>query len=204
MIDKSLEGSRSNTRRRGEVLETAILQAAWDELQDVGYSRLTMEGVATRAETSKSAIYRRWTNRSELVLASIQQYGLFSNTEPIPDTGTLRNDVLTLLRHRSKQLMKIKSQTIHGLLAEGKGDDLENFLMSRHSQVHKANLSVMQTILQNAEKRGEIRQIDNIRPRIMTLPIDLERHELLFVHGSISEETLIEIVDDIFLPLVSK
>lgn len=39
-----------NSRRRGEVLENDILQAVWDELAEVGYTRLTMEGVAARAK----------------------------------------------------------------------------------------------------------------------------------------------------------
>src|SRR5699024_6761499 len=112
MNDRSSVEEHSGKRRRGHDLEVAILQAAWDVLQDVGYSQLTMEGVATRAKTSKTAIYRRWSNRSELVLATIQQDGLFPNTVPLSDTGSLRSDMFTLLRQRSKQLMKIKSQTI--------------------------------------------------------------------------------------------
>lgn len=202
MDDKNYVEDRSRTRRRGHDLKIAILQAAWGELQDVGYSSLTMEGVAARAKTSKSTVYRRWSNRSELVFAAIRQYGLFSDT--VPDTGALRSDVLALLRQRSKRLMKIRFETVHGLLAEGKGDVLDDLLISRQSRMHEANLKVMQTILQNAAKRGEIIQLDKISPRIMTLPIDLERHELFFTYKPVSEETLIEIVDDVFLPLILK
>ncbi|MFC4618891.1 TetR/AcrR family transcriptional regulator [Camelliibacillus cellulosilyticus] len=204
MDDKNHVEDRTGTRRRGHDLEVAILQAAWRELQDVGYSRLTMEGVAARAKTSKTAVYRRWSNRSELVIAAIRQYGLFANTVQVPDTGALRSDVLALLRQRSEQLKKIRLETVHGLLAEGKGDVLDDLLISRQSDMHEANLKVMQTILEKAAKRGEIIQLNQISPRIMTLPIDLERHELFFAHEPVSEETLIEIVDDIFLPLILK
>ncbi|MEU4746994.1 helix-turn-helix domain-containing protein, partial [Actinosynnema sp. NPDC023658] len=58
------------SRRRGAQLEQAILDAAWDELCEVGYARLTIEGVAIRAGTSKSVIYRRWGSRAELALAA--------------------------------------------------------------------------------------------------------------------------------------
>jgi len=50
------------TRRRGAELEAALLDAAWDELQAVGYAGLTMEAVADRAGTSRAVLYRRWPN----------------------------------------------------------------------------------------------------------------------------------------------
>lgn len=65
MDNKNHVENRSKIRRRGLDLEIAIPQAAWDELQNIGYSFLTMEGVVARAKTSKSAVYRRWSNRGE-------------------------------------------------------------------------------------------------------------------------------------------
>src|ERR671937_754114 len=55
------------TRRRGAALEAAILDATWTELAAVGYERLSMEGVAARAGTSKAVLYRRWPNRADLL-----------------------------------------------------------------------------------------------------------------------------------------
>ena len=60
-------------RRRGVELEGAILRAAWDELTAVGYARLSMEGVADRAQTGKQVLYRRWPNRAELGRASCRE-----------------------------------------------------------------------------------------------------------------------------------
>jgi AcrR family transcriptional regulator len=48
------------TRRRGQILEHAIFDAVLDQLQTVGYTGLTMEGVAACAHTGKAALYRRW------------------------------------------------------------------------------------------------------------------------------------------------
>jgi AcrR family transcriptional regulator len=47
------------SRRRGQALESALLEAAWTELHNVGYAKLTMERVADRAQTSRAVIYRR-------------------------------------------------------------------------------------------------------------------------------------------------
>ncbi|WP_371871433.1 TetR/AcrR family transcriptional regulator [Phytohabitans rumicis] len=88
------------TRRRGQELEDALLDAAWDELAAVGYARFTMEGVAARAGTSRPVIYRRWPNRAELAIAAIRHYGA---RQPVatPDTGSVREDMIVLLRDAS-------------------------------------------------------------------------------------------------------
>ncbi|HET6737281.1 MAG TPA: helix-turn-helix domain-containing protein, partial [Kribbella sp.] len=61
------------TRRRGAALEEAILRAAVEELQEVGYRELTMDGVAARAGTSKNVIYRRWPSRAALCVAAYRE-----------------------------------------------------------------------------------------------------------------------------------
>jgi AcrR family transcriptional regulator len=82
-------------RRRGEELEAALLAAAWDELVEVGFHRLTMESVAARARTGVGVLYRRWPRKDDLVLAAIAEYGRTHPVE-IPDTGSLRGDMLAL------------------------------------------------------------------------------------------------------------
>lgn len=58
-------------------------------------------------------------------------------------------------------------------------------------------------ILKNAEMRGEI-NLEKISPRVISLPMDLLRYELFTTHKPISDKTIKEIVDDIFMPLVPK
>ena len=83
-------------RRRGQQLESALLDAARDELVEVGHANLTMESAAARAYTGIAVLYRRWANKDELVLAAIAHYG---HAHPIetPSTGTLRSDLLAVL-----------------------------------------------------------------------------------------------------------
>ncbi|MFP3247595.1 MAG: TetR-like C-terminal domain-containing protein, partial [Paraburkholderia sp.] len=61
---------------------------------------------------------------------------------------------------------------------------------------------VMQTILGRAIDRGEIAAA-RLTPRIVALPTDLARHEVLMTFEPLSDEAIREIVDEIFLPLVS-
>lgn len=83
------------TRRRGAVLERAILDAAWAELSDHGWEDFSVEAVAARAGTAKSVLYRRWPNRVHLAQAMLQ--GATRTAEPVRSEGDLRTDLLTFL-----------------------------------------------------------------------------------------------------------
>ncbi|WP_083511844.1 TetR/AcrR family transcriptional regulator [Alicyclobacillus acidiphilus] len=186
----------TGTRRRGDVLEADILRAAWDELQAVGYTRLTMEGVAARAKTSKAVIYRRWPNRAELILSALRLRGPILSGE-VPNTGSLRGDVLALLRRAEARLQEAGIETIHGLIAEViNSDSPPEFWRDR-----KGFMEIMEVILKRAAERGEV-DLDRVTPRVMTLPIDLIRYEVMVANQPLSERVMTEIVDDIFLPLV--
>jgi hypothetical protein len=75
----------ASPRRRGAVLERAILEAALEQLSTVGWNGLTMEGVAAGAQTGKAAVYRRWPSKEDLVADALQA-GLPS-LEDVPDWG---------------------------------------------------------------------------------------------------------------------
>ena len=189
--------SGGKTRRRGEALEHALLDAAWAELQAAGYAGLTMEAVADRAGTSRAVLYRRWRNRPELVLAVIRRHRPLLSGD-IPDTGSLRGDVLALLRRMSARLAEIGPETVYGLLGDYLSD-ADMFARSR-DQLLSISAEVMETILKRAAGRGEARA--GVENRIATLPTALFRNELFLARIPPSEGTLVEIVDDVFLPLV--
>jgi AcrR family transcriptional regulator len=179
------------TRRRGAALEADLLDAAWEELAAVGYAKLTMEGVAARARTGKQVLYRRWHNRAELVLAALRQrHG--SIADRVPDTGSLREDVLAVLRMMAERQRQVGQDVIHGVLAEVGDQRFQSIGIMRN---------VLTTLLERAAERGEIPTAD-ISPRVMNLPADLVRHEVLVSSDLVTEDTLVEIVDEVFLPLV--
>ncbi len=183
-------------RRRGRLLEDAILEAAWAEMRAVGYQALSMDGVAVRAGTSKAVLYRRWRNRAELVLAALRRRRPMLSAAP-PATGSLRGDVLALLRRVSAGILEIGQDTVFGLLEELSSD--REGLVYLHAQ--QAAREAMTAILQAAAERGEVR-IERISPRLVTLPVDLARHELLVRRAPAPDDVIVEIVDEVFLPLV--
>jgi AcrR family transcriptional regulator len=182
---------QDGSRRRGAELEETILAAVWEELAEVGYARLSMEGVAARARTGKQVLYRRWRNRAELVMAAVR-HRTGSIVDRIPDTGELRTDVLDVLGQMAQRRLDMGADTIHGVLSELPDLDPEMFGIGR---------GVMSTVLENAAARGEITTSD-LPSMVVTLPIDLLRYQLLLSRDPIEETILTEITDDVFLPLV--
>ncbi|AYD39765.1 TetR/AcrR family transcriptional regulator [Clostridium fermenticellae] len=197
-----MDEQKKNTRRRGKVLEEAILLAAWEELAETGYAHLTMESVAARAGTNKAVLYRRWDNKSELVIAAMRKY-LPKITNEVPNTGDLRNDVYAYLHARVEPLRKIGAQTIRGLMMEPQVWRTIIALIPQIIQKKSENKMIvgMKAIMKNAELHGEV-CLEKLSPRIISLPFALLQYELITKRGPISDTTIAEIVDDIFMPLI--
>ncbi len=186
------------TRRRGAELEAALLDAAWGELTTVGYGAFTMEGVAARAKTSRAVLYRRWPNRTGLAIAAIQHRTQLAAAE-IPDTGNLREDVLALLRHLSVRGGEVVG--VFSFLVADYFDQTGLSLAELRERALAGRPTAMQVVLDRAVARGEV-EPGRFSPRVASLPVDLVRHDLIMSRAPLPDEALIEIVDEIFLPLL--
>jgi AcrR family transcriptional regulator len=186
-------------RRRGEELESALLEAAWEELAEAGFPKLTMESVAARAKTGVAVLYRRWPNKDELVLAAIRHYG---ETRPVevPDTGTLRGDLLALLSAFSdarSSFAVVVSATFAGLQSSSGLTPAEvraRIIEDRPVRLHE--------IYRRAQERGEI-DLEEVPPAVLSMPFDLMRHDMLMTLKPASADRITTIVDELFLPLIA-
>lgn len=197
-VSAQAPSGRPGTRRRGTQLEEAILEAAWDELAEVGYAALTMERVAARAKTSRAVLYRRWPSRPELVVAALRHHTDFTSLAAF-DTGTLRGDVLALLRHMSTRVGEIAGALSFLISASFEEAGLTPAVLRERAVAGEPG--AMHAILGRAAARGEI-DAGRLSPRIASLPVDLVRHDLIMTLAPVPDSTLAEIVDKIFLPLV--
>lgn len=190
----------TSTRRRGQELEDALLQAAWEELVEVGYAGFTFEGVADRAGTSRPVLYRRWSKRADLAVAAIRHRG---RNRPVatPDTGSVREDLIEVLRDASAGrtevavLFSVQMGEYFSETGRSPADLREEFLSGRRQPFG------VDTVLRRGVERGEIDPA-KITDRIARLPTDLVRHEMLMTLHPVPDEIIVEIVDTIFLPLV--
>ncbi|HEY3261022.1 MAG TPA: TetR/AcrR family transcriptional regulator [Pseudonocardiaceae bacterium] len=185
------------TRRRGAALEEAILRAAADELTESGYAGLTMDKVANRAGTNKNAIYRRWPNRLALGIAA---YRRLATTVQPPDTGSLRGDVLELLRRANRHWSSPLGAILRELMSAAGG--ASGLLAQLPEQSTDAGAAAWLTILGRAVARGEASP-EALHPRVATVAIVLLRNEFV-MRGvpTAPDDVLVEIVDEVYLPLV--
>ncbi|MFE0472176.1 TetR/AcrR family transcriptional regulator [Streptomyces sp. NPDC058947] len=77
-------------RPRSAAADAAILAATREALVDLGWSKLTLGDVATRAGVAKTTLYRRWAGKNELVVDAVAE--LFDALE-LPDRGSLAADI---------------------------------------------------------------------------------------------------------------
>jgi AcrR family transcriptional regulator len=191
-------GRRARPRRRGEELYAAIFEATLAELAEAGYSRLAMERIAARAGASKMSLYKRWPNRAELVVAALQHQHV--EPEPAPDTGNLRDDVLTLLRRAAILLDGVFGAAVRGLMAETLTDPDRTATLRPNMFAGRDRL--MRQVLDRAVARGEIRPAA-VTPQLIGLAPALVDHHFL-IHGApIPDDVLTGIVDNVLLPLLT-
>jgi AcrR family transcriptional regulator len=93
-IGMSISAPSSAGRPRSEEAHRAILDAALELLVEVGYSGLTVEGIASRAGVGKATIYRRWASKLPLVIEAFAQLPALEES----DTGDLVTDLERMLR----------------------------------------------------------------------------------------------------------
>jgi AcrR family transcriptional regulator len=202
-VDKIPDSPADNpqTRRHGAELEAAILDAAWEQLIAEGYEHFTIDTVAARARTSKPVLYRRWKTREDLLRATAGHRGA-ADAPAIPDTGTLRGDLLALLnqanttRNPMAALVSSMLGSYYNQAGPTPAELREAFLSQRSSG------RAVEQVVDRAVDRGEIDPA-RLTPRIIDLPFDLFRHEMLMTLKPVPDHVLRQIVDDIFIPLVT-
>jgi AcrR family transcriptional regulator len=179
----------ARTRRRGTVLEDAILDAAWNELAAVGYAQVTMAGVAARAGTNKAALYRRWPNRTELLAAAIDRRVIPVAALPA-DTGSLRGDVIAVL-----QAVNRRSRAAQAV--PDPGGELTAYLRHRATT---EGFEQMDVVLSRARQRGEA-SVGRVSTQVARLPVSVLHSQLCLGTAPVPDKAITEIVDELFLPL---
>lgn len=186
------------SRRRGACLEEAILEAAWAELEEHGYARLTMEAVAARAATSRPVVSRRWEGKAALAIAAIRlQMG--RHPLEVADTGDLRAELLEYLEHASARAAGIAA--IFTLFASEYFQETASSPQDLRAAIVAGNTGALGAILARAVQRGEIAP-SKLVPPVDTLLGDLFRYHAIMTFSAPPPELRTAWVDDIFLPLV--
>ncbi|BBZ61828.1 TetR/AcrR family transcriptional regulator [Mycolicibacterium monacense] len=138
-------------RPRDPRIDAAILRATADLLVEIGYSNLTMAAVAERAGTTKTALYRRWSSKAELV-----HEAAFPAAPTALDTpaGDIAADVRAMIgAARDVFTSPVVRAALPGLIADVADDaDLNTRVMARFTDLFAA----VRVRLEDAITRGEV------------------------------------------------
>ncbi|MET8986104.1 TetR/AcrR family transcriptional regulator [Nonomuraea wenchangensis] len=190
---------RKLPRRRGEALDAAIHRATLDELAESGYAGLTMERVAERAKAGKASLYRRWPSRLELVAEAVRT--VLPTPESVPDTGELRGDLIAMLGQAVRALSGPAGEALRGLLGEALSSGSQLGAMRRTSQ--GMGRKAMEEVVRRAVERGEV-DPGVVTPRRLDAGHALLRHHFLFNGTPIPDELVVQIVDEVLVPLFER
>lgn len=99
---------------RSERVVREVFSATLAELARVGYAALRIDDVAAQASVNKTTVYRRWPTKAELVTATL--LAMTSADEAAPDTGSLREDLLALIRRSVARISTCEGEAIHRMI----------------------------------------------------------------------------------------
>jgi AcrR family transcriptional regulator len=180
-------------RPRDPGLETAILTAAQDLLIEHGFSGTTVEAVARAAGTGKAAVYRRWPTKTALVIAAVQA---LQNPPVVPDTGTLRGDLLACALHYVQPDQR-PALVLAGVLDElGRDDELRE---AAYQAIGKPPAMAFAVVLRRWTERGQVTSsapaglLAGIVPAAAFRSVILRRQAL-------DPQTATDLVDHVLLP----
>jgi AcrR family transcriptional regulator len=129
-----------------------VLRAAWDIASEVGAGGLHMEAIARRAGVSKETLYRWWPTKTEVVLDALAARG--TRTIPLPDTGSLREDLQQFLHSTVDSADGTTTHLLHALAAASASDRGTAILV--RDRFVETGRSALRALLRRGVARGEI------------------------------------------------
>jgi AcrR family transcriptional regulator len=178
--------------------EQEILDSTIDILAEVGYDRLTMDAVATRAKASKATLYRRWNGKAQLVIDA-----LTSQKEPmsLPDTGSLRGDLLGAFCGMGG-LTDSHQMAILGSVITAISRD-EEFAEAFRRDFIGPKKAMSTEMFRRAQERGEIRDDVDLELISAALP-GVVLHRAFLLGDPPTPELIAQVVDQLILPAVTR
>jgi len=188
-LPRSLRRPRVEGDREQEIFQTTLTI-----LGEVGYDRLTMDAVASRAKASKATLYRRWSSKATLVIDAL--HASKSHTD-LPDTGSLRGDLMAAFCGMGgltdPEMLATMSSVITAV-----GRDAE-FAAAFREHFVNTKLEASRTLWERARQRGELRPDLDIDLLSHAMP-GVVLHRVFLLGEPATEELVTRVIDQIILP----
>jgi AcrR family transcriptional regulator len=191
-------------RKRGAALEDAILDAAWAELSEVGYTAFSVEGVAARARTGKASIYRRWPTRTQLLLDAVSSRLPTPAQCGFPLELPAHMTTTDALRQVASAIAQVLNSPAGDVMRAVKCEAATDPELARaiDDQFQAPRRAAMLALLRRGVERGEVRPgadttlVADVLPAMLTHRIILQREPL-------SATAISDIIEQVLLPLIA-
>jgi AcrR family transcriptional regulator len=194
-LDKPRLGRKRDPSRDGDILEATL-----DVLAETGYEGMTIDMVAARAKAGKATLYRRWQSKPDLVLDAVvcMKAGAF-DVDNLPDTGTLRGDLIAMIKTPAIEDGERKMKIMAGIVS----------MLARNPELTAAareafvepRAAVNRVIFRRAIDRGEISADVDVETLCMIAPA-MVAYRVLMLRIPIDRAFMVKTIDEVILPAV--
>lgn len=172
-------------RKRDAALDAVILEAALDVLAELGYEAATIDGIAARSGVARATVYRRWPTKVDLVSDALKRLAPDEvDLDDLPDTGTLRGDMIASSRPEDPATTLRRTRAVAGIQAAANREPRLAAVLSASGT--GPWIEANRTLIQRAVDRGEFGPVDvdalaqvvplmcTSRAAVQRLPVTLE------------------------------
>lgn len=178
--------------------DAAILSATLDLLAEREYERVTLDEVAARTGRAKTTIYRRWATKEDLVLAALGAAGGPPEVDRLPDTGSLRADLLAVIDSPWLGGPTRRTAVFSGLASVVRGAG--PLAAAIRADVTEPYVEVYRRLLDRAVERGEVPRASAGGVDVLAEVIPaMSTHRLGARGGRVGRELFVSVVDHVVL-----
>lgn len=193
-----MSDSAGQRRRRGRELLDAIHAAAIDEAAEVGVGRLTMDGIAKRARTPRSTLYRRWSDPVAVLIEALGEAHPIE--EPTPGADDLRGDLIAALRTMVEWALSPAGRAVLTIVADPRRDPAVMEALYERVFARKGG-TFTQTVLRHYA-RHEHFDPDLLTPVVLDIGEAMVAKRMMDTGRPPGDEYLAAIVDQAILPAI--
>ncbi len=179
-------------RPRSEQARESILHAAAELLLKRGLDAVSMDAVAEHAGVSKATIYRWWPTKETLALDALYTEWA-ERAAAAQDTGSLRGDLLALLRPWARLVRsRPYARVIGTFITEAHNDP--TFAAEYRTRLVTPRRNKARALFERAAERGELRP--GVRVEVaLDLLYGALYHRLLHGHAPLSDRFVADVID---------
>ncbi|MEO8527881.1 MAG: TetR/AcrR family transcriptional regulator [Pseudolysinimonas sp.] len=185
-------------RKRDLTRDPEILAATLEVLAEEGYDGMTVDMVAARAKAGKATLYRRWPSKAELVIdavACMKNAGL--DPENLPDTGSLRGDLIAMIKPHSMEDGERKLHIMAGIVSMiSRSPELATVA---HQAFVAPRAAITRALIQRAVDRGEVSAEHDLETAAMVAPA-MTAYRVLMLRQPVTRDFMVSVIDNVILP----